>query len=153
MTNFTPKHAMKAQSGSGGTSVPFLWPRRWMAMGGQGQAQAALPPGKITRYPLYRTMDRTRGWSRRVRNMSRPPRLICDTPCYRPYEFDEWYFQGTAMLPLQIQLSNDAQWLYVFHKHANFGWVESSTKFGDKVCWCVSCSKYCGLWPWGRLSL
>ena len=46
-----------------------------MAMGGQRQAQAALPPGKETRYPLYRTIDRPRGWSGRVRNMSRPPRF------------------------------------------------------------------------------
>jgi len=46
-----------------------------MAMSGQRQAQAALPTGKETRYPLYRTMDRPRGWSGRVRNMSRPPRF------------------------------------------------------------------------------
>jgi len=44
-------------------------------MGGQRQAQAALPAAKETRYPLYRTVDRPQDWSGRVRNMLRPPRF------------------------------------------------------------------------------
>jgi len=41
-------------------------------VGGQRHASAALPPGK-TRYPLYRRLGGTQGWSGRVRKISLPP--------------------------------------------------------------------------------
>jgi hypothetical protein len=43
-----------------------------MGVGGQRHAPAALPPG-MTRYPLYRRLDRPQGRSGRVRKISPPP--------------------------------------------------------------------------------
>jgi hypothetical protein len=43
-----------------------------MGVCGQRQAPAALPPG-MTRYPLYRRLDRPQGRSGRVRKISPPP--------------------------------------------------------------------------------
>jgi hypothetical protein len=44
-----------------------------MGVGGQRHAPAALPPGKETRYPLYRRLDGPQGWSGQVRKISPPP--------------------------------------------------------------------------------
>jgi hypothetical protein len=44
-----------------------------MGMGGQFLTPSALPPGKETRYPLYRKLDGPQGWSWRVRKISPPP--------------------------------------------------------------------------------
>jgi hypothetical protein len=41
-------------------------------MGGQRHPPAALPPGKETRYPLYRRLGGPQGWSGRVRKISLP---------------------------------------------------------------------------------
>ena len=41
-------------------------------VGGQGHAQAALPP-RITRYPLYRMLGGPQGRSGQVRKISPPP--------------------------------------------------------------------------------
>jgi hypothetical protein len=43
-----------------------------MGVGGQHHAPAALPPG-MTRYPLYRRLDRPQGQSGRVQKISPPP--------------------------------------------------------------------------------
>jgi hypothetical protein len=43
-----------------------------MGLGGQGQASAALPPGK-TRYSLCRRLGGSQGRSVRVRKISSPP--------------------------------------------------------------------------------
>jgi len=45
-----------------------------MEVGGQSHPPAALRPG-ITRYPLYRSLDRTQGHSGWVRKISPPPRF------------------------------------------------------------------------------
>ena len=42
-----------------------------MGVGDQRQAPAALPPG-MTRFPLYRTLGRPQGRSRRMRKISPP---------------------------------------------------------------------------------
>ena len=44
-----------------------------MRVGGQRHAPAALPPGKETRYPLYRRPGGPQGRSGRVRKVSSPP--------------------------------------------------------------------------------
>jgi hypothetical protein len=43
-----------------------------MGLGGQRHAPAALPLG-MTRYPLYRGLGRSQGWSGRVLKISPPP--------------------------------------------------------------------------------
>ena len=43
---FTLEQAMKAQRGSRGIALLFLQPWRYMGVGGQCHAPAALPPGK-----------------------------------------------------------------------------------------------------------
>jgi hypothetical protein len=43
-----------------------------MGVGGQLHTPAALPPG-MTRYPLYRRLDRPQGWSGRVLKILPPP--------------------------------------------------------------------------------
>ena len=43
---FTHEHAMKAQRGSRGIPLLFLYPRHYVRVGGQRHAPAALPPGK-----------------------------------------------------------------------------------------------------------
>jgi hypothetical protein len=43
-----------------------------MGVGGQRHAPAALPPG-MTRYPLYRRLDRPQGQSGQVLKISPPP--------------------------------------------------------------------------------
>ena len=40
---------------------------------GQRHAPATLPPGKETRYPLYRRLGGTQGRSGRVQKISSPP--------------------------------------------------------------------------------
>ena len=42
-------------------------------VGGQLHAPAALPPGKETRYPLYRSLGGPQGPSERLRKISPPP--------------------------------------------------------------------------------
>jgi hypothetical protein len=44
-----------------------------MRVGGQLHAPAALPPGKETRYPLYRRLGRPQGRSGRLRKILPPP--------------------------------------------------------------------------------
>jgi hypothetical protein len=44
-----------------------------MRVGGQRHVPAALPPGKETRYPLYRRLGRPQGRSGRVRKISPLP--------------------------------------------------------------------------------
>jgi hypothetical protein len=44
-----------------------------MRVGGQLHAPAALPPGKETRYPLYRRLCGPQGRSGRLRKISPPP--------------------------------------------------------------------------------
>jgi hypothetical protein len=44
-----------------------------MRVGGQLHAPAALPPGKVTRYQLYRRLGGPQGQSGRVRKISPPP--------------------------------------------------------------------------------
>ena len=49
-------------------------------MGGQRHAPAALPPGKETQYPLYKTLGGPQGSSGRVQKISPPlefdPRIV-----------------------------------------------------------------------------
>jgi hypothetical protein len=66
---FTLEHATKSQKGSRGIVLFFLQPRRYMSVGGQRHAPAALHPVK-TRYPLYRRLGRSQGRSGRVRKIS-----------------------------------------------------------------------------------
>ena len=66
---FSLKQATKAQRGSRCIALLFLQPRRYMGVGGQRHAPAALPPGK-TRYTLYRRLDGPQGRSGRVRKIS-----------------------------------------------------------------------------------
>ena len=49
------ERATKTQRGSGCIALLFLKLRRYLVVGGQRHAPAALPPGK-TRYPLYRRL-------------------------------------------------------------------------------------------------
>ena len=42
-------------------------------VGGQRHAPSALPPGKMTRFPLYRRLGGTQGRSGRVRKISPSP--------------------------------------------------------------------------------
>ena len=51
MVKVTLEHATKAQRKNRGIALFFLYPRRYMVVGGQRNAPAALLPGK-TRYPL-----------------------------------------------------------------------------------------------------
>ena len=44
-----------------------------MGVSGQPHAPAVLPPGKETRYPLYRRLGGPQGLSERVRKISPPP--------------------------------------------------------------------------------
>ena len=71
---FTPEQATKAQRGGRGLGLSFLLPRRYMGVGGQRHAPAALHPGK-TRNPLYRRLGGSQGRSGRVRKIS-PPNAI-----------------------------------------------------------------------------
>jgi hypothetical protein len=57
---------MKAQRESSGIALLF-----WGY--GQRHAPAALPPGKETRYPLYRRLGGSQERSGQVRNASLPP--------------------------------------------------------------------------------
>ena len=52
-------------------ALHFLQPRRWMGVGGQSHAPAAVPPRK-TRYPLYRRLGGPQSRSRRARKISPP---------------------------------------------------------------------------------
>jgi hypothetical protein len=65
----TLEQAMKTQRGSRSIAVHFLYPRRYMGVGSQRHAPAALPPGK-TRYLLYRRLGGPQGHSRQVRKIS-----------------------------------------------------------------------------------
>jgi len=84
---------MKAQRGSTGIALLFVYPRRYMGVGGQRQAPATLPPEK-TRYPLHRTLGGPRagldgcGKSRphwdSIPAMSSPRRVAIPTELSRP---------------------------------------------------------------------
>jgi len=69
-----PRTGHEGPEGGGSRCVAllFLHSRRWMGLGGQRHAPAALPPVK-TRYPLYRRLGGSQGWSGRVRKISPPP--------------------------------------------------------------------------------
>ena len=66
---FSLEQATKARSGSRCIAVLFLQPWRWMGVGGQLHAPAALPPEK-TRYPLCRRLGGPQGRSGRVQKIS-----------------------------------------------------------------------------------
>jgi hypothetical protein len=68
---FTLEKATKAQRGSRGIPLLFLLPWRYMGVGSQCHAPAALPPGK-TRYPLYRWLGGPQGQSGQVWKISTP---------------------------------------------------------------------------------
>ena len=67
-----PRTGGKAQRGSRGVVLLFLYPRHWMCVGGQHHAPTVLPPGK-TRYSLYRRLGWPQGRSGRVRKISATP--------------------------------------------------------------------------------
>ena len=68
----TLEQATKDQRGSWCIALLFLQPRRYMEVGGQRHAPAALPPRK-TRYPLYRRLGGPQVRSERVRKISPAP--------------------------------------------------------------------------------
>jgi len=69
---FTLEQATQAQRGSRCIALLVLQPLRWMGVGGQRHAPAALPPAK-TRYPLCRRLGGPQSRSGRVRKISPPP--------------------------------------------------------------------------------
>ena len=71
---FTLEQTTKAKMGSRGIALLFLQPLRYMGVGGQRHAPAALPPGK-TRHSLYRRLGGLQGRSGRVRKISPPQRF------------------------------------------------------------------------------
>ena len=64
-----------------------------MGLGGQRHAPAALPPGKETRYPLYRRLRRPQGRSGQMRKIS------------PPLEFDPRTVQPVASRAVPTELS------------------------------------------------
>jgi hypothetical protein len=64
--------AYTLHNGSRGTALLFLHPRSQMKVGGQRHAQAALPPRKETRYPMYRRLGGVQGQAGLVRKISLP---------------------------------------------------------------------------------
>ena len=60
---------MKAQRGSRCIIILFLYPRRWIGVGVQRDALAALPPEK-PRYPLYRRLGGPQDRSESVQKIS-----------------------------------------------------------------------------------
>ena len=69
---FTLKQATKAQKGRYSSTLSLT--SALDEVGGQRQALAAFSPGK-TRYPLYRRLGGSQGWTGRVRKIS-PPTAI-----------------------------------------------------------------------------
>jgi len=72
--DFILEQATKAQRGSKGLTLLFLWPRRLL-----GWVVSATPrrftPGKETLYPLYKRLGVPQGRSGRLRNISPPPKF------------------------------------------------------------------------------
>ena len=78
--NFTAVETIKQQTGNKATAILFLQPRRYVGLGGQHHAPAALPPGKkfgtdFTGFCVGR-MDGLDGCGK--------PRLYRDSIPYRP---------------------------------------------------------------------
>ena len=67
--------------GSRYIALLFLQPRRWMGVGGQREASAALPPGK-NRCPLYRRLGGHRAGLDGCRNSRSPAGF--DSPDRQP---------------------------------------------------------------------
>ena len=68
---FTVEQATKAQKGSRGVAVLFLYSRLCVGVGGQRHAPTALPPGKTR----YRRLGGPQGRSRQVQKISPSPGL------------------------------------------------------------------------------
>jgi hypothetical protein len=75
-----------------------------MRVGGQRHAPAALPPGKETRYPLYRRLGGPQGRSGRLRKISPPPGIDPRTVqpvasrytnCAIPAQYNRYFCQIT----------------------------------------------------------
>jgi hypothetical protein len=68
---------MEVQMRSRGISLLFLWPRRWIGVGGQHHATPRpLCHGKQSRYPLYKKLGGPQGRSGRVRKISPPTGIL-----------------------------------------------------------------------------
>ena len=66
------EQAKKAQRGSRGITLLFLYPQRWIVVGGQRHAPTTLSPGK-NRYLLYRRLGGPQSQSGEVRKISPQP--------------------------------------------------------------------------------
>jgi hypothetical protein len=73
--NVILEQATKAWRGSKGKILLFLYPWRYMGVGGQRHAPADLLPSK-TRYPFYRRLCGSQSSPGQLRKSSLPPRFV-----------------------------------------------------------------------------
>jgi len=73
MTQFTLEKATMAQRGSRGIALLFFHPGAKLEWVVNVTPRPLYPPQGKTRYPLYRRLDGSQGWSGRVRQISPPP--------------------------------------------------------------------------------
>jgi hypothetical protein len=98
-----------------------------MRVGGQLHAQAALPPGKETLYPLSRRLVGPQGWSGQVLKISPPtgfdPRTVqpvasrytdCDIPAHIVYSYTE-HTQKNGAVSLYSPLKPHHSFVYTLY--------------------------------------
>ena len=150
-----PLQATKAFRAGRGIALPYLIPRHWRWGGGQHHAPAALPPGK-TRYPLYRRLGGSQGWSGWVRKISPTPWFDPRTVQPVASRYIDWAIPAALSHFILVHFWRTAYAIRHLHPAVSFSNVLQSAcqicvMSGSVFVWTVVCaySRHRELWNIG----